>query len=252
MPLKCVLFDLDDTLIDWSGFSGDWYSFDRAHLRRIYDFVGDTIAPISVTFEAFTSIYRHQVTDAWSTGRANLRAPHLGHVLLATLEAAEVPSDDLDLDLLLDEYQWGPVEGTTLFPEVIEGLEMLRDRGLQLGLITNAFQPMRLRDNELRHFDILEYFPQVRISAADAGYLKPHPSIFEMALDQAGTQAHETIYIGDNPVADIRGAQSAGLKGILRVNAAEPPIESKLIVPDASINSLFDLIPVIDSLFPDQ
>ena len=31
--LKAVLFDLDDTLIDWSGFNSDWAAMEQNHLR---------------------------------------------------------------------------------------------------------------------------------------------------------------------------------------------------------------------------
>ena len=37
--LKAILFDLDDTLIDWHGWSGDWVGVEQQHLRGVYDFL---------------------------------------------------------------------------------------------------------------------------------------------------------------------------------------------------------------------
>jgi putative hydrolase of the HAD superfamily len=57
------------------------------------------------------------------------------------------------------------------------------------------------------------YFDVVLISG-ELGYRKPHPMVFEKLIDSLGVQREETIYIGDDPEADIRGAQQAGLRAI--------------------------------------
>ena len=79
-------------------------------------------------------------------------------------------------------------------------------------------------------------------SAADIGYLKPHPRAFLTVVEAIGTRPEETIYVGDNPVADIAGAQGAGLRGVLRVNQGVPAMISGVIVPDAAINDFDDLL----------
>ena len=103
-------------------------------------------------------------------------------------------------------------------------------------------------DFTAREFDLLRYFPDeaARMSAADIGYLKPHPRVFEYAVEQLGTRVEETIYVGDNPVADIAGAQGAGLRAVLRVNHPAPPLISGLIVPDAAINALSELLALVE------
>ncbi|MCY1531186.1 Pyrimidine 5'-nucleotidase YjjG [compost metagenome] len=57
------------------------------------------------------------------------------------------------------------------------------------------------------------YFKEVIISE-DVGVNKPHPAIFEYALSKAKASKGESIMIGDSLEADIRGAQSFGLKAI--------------------------------------
>ena len=42
--LRAVLFDMDDTLIDWAHFSGDWMTLEKPFLRRVYDFATRPIA----------------------------------------------------------------------------------------------------------------------------------------------------------------------------------------------------------------
>ena len=45
--------------------------------------------------------------------------------------------------------------------------------------------------------------------------MKPHPSIFESALDRLGVEASRSVMVGDSYTHDIAGAQSAGMRGVL-------------------------------------
>ena len=60
---------------------------------------------------------------------------------------------------------------------------------------------------------IAGYFETVLISGAE-GVSKPDPEIFRRAVSRLGVRAEETVMVGDNPVADIGGAMSFGMKAI--------------------------------------
>jgi FMN phosphatase YigB (HAD superfamily) len=249
MPLKAILFDLDDTLLDWSKFNGDWAAFEIHHLRRVFDYVCADIHPLS-DLDAFANEFRSRTREAWRAGRGTLVAPHLGTLLVETAAALGAPRDRLTEHRCLEVYGWGVVPGTTAFPEAVAMLKLFKDNNVKVGIITNAYQPMWLRDIELRELGLLDYFPACRISAADVGYLKPHPAIFEGALQCLGTNPQETVFVGDNPIADIAGAQGAGLQAILRVAHPTPPMLSGLIIPDGAINTLNELPGILDTLYP--
>ncbi|NWF68441.1 MAG: HAD family hydrolase [Chloroflexi bacterium] len=248
--LKGILFDLDDTLIDWSDFSDNWEVRELQHLRGVYDYVHREVHPLSVDLETYAQEYYKRVRDAWMGARESLLAPHLGRILLETAQHMGAPADKLDMQRCLDEYRWAAPQSTSAFPDAREGLQILRAHGIRVGIVTNAFQPMSLRDIEMRAHGLLEFFPDCRISAADVGYLKPHPTIFKTALECLGTKPEETLFVGDNPVADIAGAQGAGLKGVLRVKHPTQPLISGVIVPDGAINTLHDLLLLLDKWYP--
>ncbi|MBE6122148.1 MAG: HAD family hydrolase [Erysipelotrichaceae bacterium] len=44
---------------------------------------------------------------------------------------------------------------------------------------------------------------------------KPNKEIFEKALEVAGVDAADAVYIGDSPVSDVEGARNAGITPIL-------------------------------------
>jgi putative hydrolase of the HAD superfamily len=60
---------------------------------------------------------------------------------------------------------------------------------------------------------ISKYFDVVLVSG-DYGWRKPHRKIFQAALDQLGVSVQETVFLGDSPLEDIKGAADLGLKTI--------------------------------------
>ncbi len=63
---------------------------------------------------------------------------------------------------------------------------------------------------------------QAVVSSAWVGYEKPHPNIFAAALELAGNPSPVDVWmVGDNPVADILGAESCGIRGVL-VHRTDP------------------------------
>lgn len=247
--LKAILFDLDDTLIDWGYFEENWELMEDDHLPGVYTYLCTLGAPRG-DLPTFKKAYLKRTRNAWMSARNTLIAPHLGKILVETAIEFGIPSDKLSIEKCMDVYKWGKVRGTFAFPDVIENLRTLKSKGLRFGIVTNAFQPMMLRDVEMQQHGLLEFFPECRFAAADVGFLKPHPKIFEAALNCLGLLPEEVIFIGDNPTADIAGAQAAGMKGILRVNHGVKPMLSGLIVPDAAINSLDELPAILEMWYP--
>lgn len=246
--LKAILFDLDDTLIDWSGFDEDWVRLERPRLRRAFDYICATHALDD--FDAFCVRFREYAAEAWMSARENLVAPHVGRILTATAQHFGAPVE-LDAKALLDAYalDWGALPGVTLFPDVLPLIELLKAHSIKIAIVTNAFQPMVMRDRELHDYELLDHFTDCRISAADAGVLKPHPDIFRTALDCVGAAPNEAVFIGDNIEADIAGAQAAGMRGVLREIEGRPSAISGLIVPDGVIQSLDELPQLLDKWF---
>jgi putative hydrolase of the HAD superfamily len=98
-----------------------------------------------------------------------------------------------------------------LFPYAVEIIEYLMNKGYVLHLITNGFEEVQW--GKLRNSQIDHYFKHV-VTSERAMALKPHREIFEYALNLAGASKPESIMIGDNLDADIRGAMEAGLDTI--------------------------------------
>lgn len=98
-----------------------------------------------------------------------------------------------------------------LYPEVLDTLSELQQRGVTLAVISNF-------DSRLVH--ILDglgagsWFADVFVSSR-IGYAKPDRQIFDAALGRHGLAAENAIHVGDSEANDFHGAQNAGLKALL-------------------------------------
>ena len=72
--------------------------------------------------------------------------------------------------------------------------------------------------------------------------MKPHPSIFQAALDLLGTTAAESVMVGDSPSDDIEGALRIGMRAVLlRRSGIRPRWSEACLDHVAIIGSLREL-----------
>ncbi len=95
--------------------------------------------------------------------------------------------------------------------EVPRTLGALRDGGYYLALISNRSQSFSDKVVEL---GLSEHF-EFTMAAGEVGSWKPDPELLQRAVERAGIQPAQTIYVGDNPYADVAGAQAAGIQPVL-------------------------------------
>ena len=122
-----------------------------------------------------------------------------------------------------------------VFPDVESTLREARDRGLHLGVISNWDERLRplLQATGLTH-----WFDSMTISC-EIGAEKPDAAIFQAALRTAGVDAGEALHVGDALDADVKAAESIGMRAILvqRDSSRQP-----------SHNTICDLRSVLDYL----
>jgi FMN phosphatase YigB (HAD superfamily) len=53
------------------------------------------------------------------------------------------------------------------------------------------------------------------VSSAEVGVGKPHPAIYERALEVAGVEPAQAVMVGDSPDTDIAGALALGIGAVL-------------------------------------
>lgn len=98
-----------------------------------------------------------------------------------------------------------------LYPEVIDTLHALKQRGITLAVISNFDSRLvRILDG----LGLGPWFADVFVSSR-VGYAKPDRRIFDVALRRHGLVAEAAIHVGDSETNDLHGARNAGLKALL-------------------------------------
>ena len=89
-------------------------------------------------------------------------------------------------------------------------LETLRERGLKLGLVSNAIDPPDLLHRDLAELGVAERL-DVAVFSSEVGRRKPDPAIFERALDALGVAPERALMVGDKVAIDVAGAKALGM-----------------------------------------
>lgn len=131
-----------------------------------------------------------------------------------------------------------------VFPDVVPALDVMQAAGLRLAVVSNwgwaAPELLNLLDLA-RHFEVLSI-------SARVGYQKPHPAIFEHALGLLGVAPGEALHVGDDPEADLVGAQRAGLEALLIVRGHRPPSRAQVEAEASGAPLIRDLGGLLDRL----
>ncbi len=225
MPLRCVTFDLDDTLWECgpllSAAEAAFYDWITCHYPRIserYDQV-ELVAHRRGYFQRYPEM-EHDFTY--------LRRRWLRHL-------AESFGYGRQLEEQGFRVFWEHRNAVTLFEEVHAVLDGMRER-YAVGAITNG-------NADVHHIGIGHYFDFV-ITAADAGAAKPKAEIFHAALAAAGVEARHAVHVGDDPKRDVQGANAVGMRTVwVNVNATPWPGGPP---PNAEIRTLDELESVLE------
>jgi HAD superfamily hydrolase (TIGR01509 family) len=100
-------------------------------------------------------------------------------------------------------------------PGARELLHAIRELGLRSVIASNTY--WRDADSywdDFRKLGMAEYIDAI-ITSVDAGHLKPHPAVFEMAMRWAGASPERCVVIGNREENDIEPARALGMRTIL-------------------------------------
>ncbi len=195
-----VFFDLDHTLWDFEKNSA--LTFGRILEKN----------SVGISLDDFLEIYIPVNRKCWEDyreGRIDQEALRFGR-LHQTFCRLGRKLDKEFVDRMSEDYIEYLTEHNHLFEHTVEILSYLK-QGYKLHIITNGFD--QVQDKKLLNSGIHSYFTHV-VNSEIAGVKKPHPGIFQHALEKAQAAPENAVMIGDDLEADIHGALKAGMHAI--------------------------------------
>ena len=219
--IKSVLFDLDGTLLDRDTSIEQfiWAQYDRL-IDRLNHIPKSEYTTRFIELDCHGHIWKDKVYQT----------------LVGEFEISGISWEEL-----LDDYETQFQFHCVPFPGLIEMLTTLKQQGYLLGIITNGRG--KFQDRAISGLGIRDYFDTILISEIEQ-VRKPQPEIFHRAIDRLGVSAQASVFVSDNPEADILGAKNAKMRTIWKRNSHW--LEPK--EADATIDELCE-IPAIVAQF---
>jgi putative hydrolase of the HAD superfamily len=200
--LAAVLFDWGDTLME---FRYDEELMDAAFRAGLAALDRDDLAPAD---EIRAHFREHFEPLFWVPGTVEeIEYPGMIRDALAHF-GVEVSDEELGRFLEAEHAAWQPAR--VLGDTTHALLEALRERGLKLGLVSNAFDPGWLLHRDLEQMGLAERL-DFAVFSSELGVRKPDPRIFERALESLGVEPGRALFVGDRLYEDIRGAGELGM-----------------------------------------
>ena len=236
LPPRAVIFDLGGTLIDWPRWVEDsplrWgLSYDYLIAARPDGNGPGRESYIAAMRAAELAHWRRVEDEHWSgppsgllrDGFARLNRHVHEQELLATLDGFARAVDG-----------WAVV-----FPDARETLQVLRDRGYRLGLLSNTWWAAEWHNADLASHGLASLLDEV-VYTSDLPHSKPHRSVFHEVAARLSVDPAFCVMVGDRVIDDVAGALGAGMRGVWKENTSPWP-RPPGIVPTASIACLAEL-----------
>jgi putative hydrolase of the HAD superfamily len=200
--LDAVLFDWGDTLMQ---FVYDAELVEAGHRAGLEAIGRDGLPEV----ETLTARFReHYEPLFWVPGTVEeIEYPGLVRQLLGEF-GVNVDGNELGRFLEAEHRAWDPARRLASHTHAL--LETLRERGLKLGLVSNAFDPGWLLHRDLEQMGLARRL-DFSVFSSEVGVRKPHRAIFERALAALDVEPGRTLFVGDRLYEDVRGAGELGM-----------------------------------------
>lgn len=204
---RLVIWDFDGTLAHRPGF---WSSC-------VIEVLDDLQPGHGVTREQIATGLRNGFPwDAWQDGHAHLTDDEawwepVEQLMAGAARSAGIATEQAKAAARAARVRF--IDGAfswQIYDDAHSALDRLSAAGWRHAVLSNHVPELGALVEQLglrRHFDHVH-------TSARIGYEKPHPQAFAIALRASGNPPVAWM-IGDNPHADVEGAERAGLPGIL-------------------------------------
>jgi putative hydrolase of the HAD superfamily len=235
---EAVLFDWGDTLMQ---FEYDPALVEAGHRAGLEALARPDLPAVDALSKHFRERYEPLF---WVPGTVEeIEYPGLVRQLLGDF-GVSLDDDELGRYLEAEHTAWDPARRLAAHTHAL--LETLRERGLKLGLVSNAFDPGWLLHRDLEQMGLGERL-DFSVFSSEVGVRKPHHAIFERALAALGVEPERAVFVGDRLYEDVRGAGELGMTTVqaLWFRADEHPDGGE---PDHQAFTQMDVLNIVSRL----
>lgn len=158
----------------------------------------------------------------------------------------EAPPALAIISTIYDRYDADALSRWNLYPDTLDGLEMLGKQGFRMGIVSNiGTEALRTAMDRLNLSGRLE----VTISRNDVKRIKPHPEGLIKAAETLKVDPAQIVFIGDSR-NDVQAARAAGMIAVYLRGGEDSPEDMARFPADLEIDHLSQLPPLLSRIIP--
>ncbi len=210
---KHISFDLWLTLIK----SNVNYKPKRDKLFKDFFEINFSIDKVSETIRRYDLICN---TINETTGK-NLETNEIYLLILGSLgvDLNKINAKELEEFYIETEQLFFKYKPNLIYSDINHFLRKLKDEHISTNVLSNtAFIKGKTLNKLLKHYELIEYF-SFTIYSDEYGISKPNNKIYELLHQRINEikviAKNEVLHVGDNPIADYKGAIDYGFDAIL-------------------------------------
>lgn len=198
---KGVIFDLDDTLYDYS-------SCNEAATKKLSDFC---TLQFGITHDEFRNLLS-QAKIKVKRRLGDVAASH-SRMLYMQIFSELIGVNAIEYSLSMYDLYWDTMlENMRLFDFVIPFLDYLKENKVKVGILSDLTACIQHR--KIRKLEITPYIDSI-VTSEETGCEKPSKDMFALILEKMSLNAEDVIMIGDSLKKDVKGAGDFGIRGVL-------------------------------------
>jgi putative hydrolase of the HAD superfamily len=232
--LAAVVFDYGDTLMR--------YSYDEAthvqSLAALLDHLGATGVDGRTLFDEVERRLGPALEARGEEGEMDYA--ELVREALAALDLG------VDPEALIPAMRAGHREwdgNVSVHPDALALLRGVRQRGLAVGLVSNALDPGELMREDMALAGVADLV-DFAVFSSELGIRKPHPGIYRHVLDGLGVAPSQALFVGDRVLEDVIGPARVGMRTCLATYLRDDPGDHSLA--DHVATRPLDVLGIID------
>lgn len=233
--IKAVIFDLDNTLCNSTGVIEDILkSIFIKHLKHFPNKSVDELISLNV------KIFEKLISDP--------NVPLSAAIIRVWFEVFEQLQIKPSLKIILQFIEHIRREANKkirLIDGALDLINYLKSKDIKIGVLTNGIfidQANKLVKLKLDSF--VDYLVTSDMCASD----KPDPKIFKYLLNKLAVLPSQALMIGNDLVADIKGADDLGIRTIYLKNSSPRNVAMKLVKPDYTETSHKNILKLVKKL----